>query len=391
VDAWWPAADAARSALDRDDVPAALRALLVVTEDLVWGWRGHPDWDDTAIALWREVRDRLGDTDPPAHARVTAALAYELFLRPGADEESQRLAEQALRDVRRVTDDPHERLAVLQLATSALLRPELVHRRLALYDEWLELARVTGAHAAAATSLSSRASDRATLGLLDQARSDVLRSCELAQRHHVPQNLVVTGWITCTLLQMEGRLEEAEQAIADTQALEATLAMAGRGIELAQLANVRDLQGRLAELEPALAAASAHHPAFVELHALSMVACGRLDELRLRLGAYDELVPIHRDYMWLGFTCVRARCWAALGDQAAVADLRAQLAPYADLLAGTIAVTFQGCVHHTLGHLALVADDREAAAVHLRTARSVHERLGLELWVARTDELLARL
>jgi hypothetical protein len=201
----------------------------------------------------------------------------------------------------------------------------------------------------------------------------------------------VTGWLTSMLLQMEGRLEEAEQAIADIQALEATLAMAGRGIDLAQLANVRDLQGRLAELEPALAAVAGYHPAFVELHALSMVACGRLDELRLRLGSYAEQAPIHRDYMWIGLMCIRARCWAALGDQDAVADLRTQLAPYADLLAGTIAVTFQGCVHHTLGLLALVAEDREAAEEHLRAAREVHERLGLDLWVSRTDELLARL
>jgi hypothetical protein len=154
---------------------------------------------------------------------------------------------------------------------------------------------------------------------------------------------------------------------------------------------VRDLQGRLAELEPALAAVVSHHPAFVELHALSMVACGRVAELRLRLGAYAEQPPVHRDYMWLGLMCIRARCWAALGDFEAVADLRTQLEPYADLLAGTIAVTFQGCVHHTLGLLALTAHDRSAAAEHLRTAREVHERLGLDLWVARTDELIARL
>jgi DNA-binding SARP family transcriptional activator len=391
VDAWPPAAEAARSALARDDVPAAARAGRGVTEPLGWGWRGHPDWDDDAIALWRELRDRVGDSDPSAHAHLTAALAFELFLRPGSEEESTRLAEEALAGIRRTGADQQQRLAVLQLATSALLRPDLVHRRLALYDEALELARAAGAHAAAATSLSSRASDRATLGLLDQARSDVLRSRELARRHHLPQNLVVTGWIASMLLQMEGRLEEAERAIADIEALEATLAMAGRGIELAQLVNVRDLQGRLAELEPALAVVADHHPAFVELHALSMVAGGRLEELRLRLGPYTEQPPVHRDYMWVGLMCIRARYWVALGDQDAVADLRSQLAPYADMLAGTIAVTFQGCVHHTLGLLALAADDREAAAEHLRRAREVHERLGLDLWVARTDELVARL
>jgi tetratricopeptide (TPR) repeat protein len=337
------------------------------------------------------VRDRVGSSDACAHAHLTAALAFELFLRPGSEEESTRLAEQALTEIRRSGAGERARLAVVQLSNAALLRPELVRRRLALYAETLELARTAGDHAAASTALNSRASDRATLGLLDEARSDLLRSRELAERHHMPQNLVVTGWIASMLLQMEGRLEEAERAIADIEALEATLAMASRGVELAQLANLRELQGRLPELEPVLAAVATRHPAFVELHALSMVAAGRLDELRLRLGPYREQPSIHRDYMWIGLTCIRARYWAALGDQEAVADLRARLEPYADMLAGTIAVTFQGSVRHTLGLLALAAGDREAAAEHLRRAREVHERLGLDVWVARTDELAARL
>ena len=74
-----------------------------------------------------------------------------------------------------------------------------------------------------------------------------------------------------------------------------------------------------------------------------------------------------------------------------VADTADRIASKAsDQLTGTIAVTFQGSVHHTLGRLALAAEDREAAAGHLRAAREVHERLGLDLWVARTEELLAQ-
>ena len=223
-----------------------------------------------------------------------------------------------------------------------------------------------------------------------QVRSDVLRSREIAQRHHLPQNLVVTGWIASMLLQMEGRLDEAERAIEEIAALDATLAMASQGIELAQLANLRELQGRLPELEEVLEAVAGFHPAFVEIHAMALLQAGRVDELRLRLGSYAEQRPVHRDYMWLGLMSVRARIWSALGDADAIADLRAQLAPYADQLTGTIAVTFQGSVHRTLGLLALAAEDREAAAGHLRAAREVHERLGLDLWVARTEELLAQ-
>ncbi len=390
VEAWAPTAEAARSALARGDAEAAARALLVVTENLVWGWRGHPLWDDEAIALWQAVREQVAGTDPLTHAHLTAALAFEYFLKPGGHEHSTRLAEESLEEVRRATTDKARRLAVLQMALSALLRPETLVRRAPLLDEAIELATAVGDHATLAAVLSHRASERATLGRLADARSDADRAHQLAVRHHLPQTLLVVGWIRSTLLQVDGRFEEAEQAIEDLQALQATMAMAGQGIELAQLTTLRDHQGRLAEVEPVLAPIAQYHPAFRELHALTMVAAGRLDDLRIRLGAWAEQPPIHRDYMWVGMTMVRARVWAALGDQEAVADLRAQLTPYADWLGGTIAVTFQGSVHQALGELALAADDRDAAADHLRRAREVHERLGLPVWVARTDALLAR-
>jgi hypothetical protein len=259
------------------------------------------------------------------------------------------LAEQALREIRRASTDAHERLAVLQLATSALLRPELVHRRLALYDETLELAAPP-----ARTPRRRRRSARApATGPRSAARPGAVRRPavpELAQRHHVPQNLVVTAGSRARCCRWRAAWRRRSRR-SPTSGPGGDARDGRRGIDLAQLANVRDLQGRLAELEPALAAAAGYHPAFVELHALSMVACGRQDQLRLRLGSYAEQAPIHRDYMWMGLMCIRARYWAALEDQEAVADLRAQLEPYADLLAGTIAVTFQGCVHHTLGLL----------------------------------------
>jgi tetratricopeptide (TPR) repeat protein len=391
VEAWEPAAEAARSALARDDGASAATALLVVTENLVWGWRGHPDWDDEAIKLWQAAREHVADSDPVTHAHLTAALAFEHFVKPGGQEPSTRLAEEALAEVRRSTTDRARRLAVVQMATSALLRPETLVRRASLLDEAIELATAVGDHAALAAVLSHRASDRATLGLLQEARSDADRSHELSVRHQLPQTQLVVGWLRSMLLQLDGRLDEAERAIEALRSLQATMTMAGQGIEMAQLANLRDLQGRLGELEPALREMAPYHPAFREIHALSMVAASQLDELRLRLGPWAEQPPVQRDYMWVGLTCIRARYWSALGDQEAIADLRTQLAPYADWLAGTIAVTCQGSVHHNLGLLALAADDREAAAEHLHAAREVHQRLGLDLWLARTDELIARL
>ncbi len=46
IEAWPLVAAAADSALARDDVEAAARALLTITVDSVWGWRNQGTWDD---------------------------------------------------------------------------------------------------------------------------------------------------------------------------------------------------------------------------------------------------------------------------------------------------------------------------------------------------------
>jgi hypothetical protein len=72
----------------------------------------------------------------------------------------------------------------------------------------------------------------------------VLRAHQLAEQHHLSQNLLVSGWCLALRRQIEGDLDGAEQSIAELEAFQATLAMSGVGIGLCQLANIRDLQGR---------------------------------------------------------------------------------------------------------------------------------------------------
>jgi tetratricopeptide (TPR) repeat protein len=220
----------------------------------------------------------------------------------------------------------------------------------------------------------------------------VSRAAELARRHRLPQNIVVTGWQQATLHQMDGDDAAAEAVIAQTEALDATLSMAGLGIAAYKRAVLRLGQGRLPELEQELAALSARIPLFRDLHALSLVEAGRLDDARDALGAWRDQPPLPWDYLWLGFTVLRAQLWARLGDVEAVRDLRAALAPYESRLgAGALAVAFLGAVPMTLGRLAAAAGDEAAAREHLTRAREVHESLGLAAWVRRTDELLATL
>lgn len=394
VDAWWPAERAARSALERGDRDAAAAALLTVTEGMVWGWRRHPDYDDEAIALWRRVRD-LYTPHHPAEAvpwaLLTAAMAAEHLNRPDSSEESTALADAASAVVHSRGSRGRRELLVLRLAHAALLRPELLHHRLPLSDEIVELAARVGQPYDLAGTLTARAQDRGELGRLDAAHSDVVRAHGIAERHHLSQNRTVSGWCLSLRLALEGRLEEAEVAIEENEAFQATLAMSGYGIGLCQLSLVRDLQGRMAEMEPALREVRHLHPGLRELHALAMVRAGRGEELRVLLGEWREQPPLLPDYLFLLLTAVRSEVWCGLGDQGAARALAAQLEPYADRLAISVPVGFRGSVRHSLGLLAAAAGDAGRAREHLVAAREVHERLRLTDWTERTDVELGRL
>ncbi|HYJ27943.1 MAG TPA: BTAD domain-containing putative transcriptional regulator [Nocardioides sp.] len=394
VDAWWPAEQAARLALARGDRDAAAAALLTVTERMVWGWRAHPNYDDDAIALWGRVRDLYSADDPEeagTWALLTGALAAEHLYRPDSSAESTRLSDAATAVTHRTGTRGRRELLALRLAQIGLLRPDLLHHRMPLADEIVDLAARVGEPHDLAGALTTRAQDRGELGRLDAAHSDVVRAHELAERHHLSQNRTVSGWCLALRLAMRGRLEESERAVEENEAFQATLAMSSQGIGLLQLGFLRDVQGRLPEMEPMLREVRHHHPGMRELHALSMLRAGRHDELRATLGEWREQPPLLLDYLWLLLSAVRAEVWAGLGDADASRDLGGQLAPYAERLAISVPVGFRGSVRHSLGLLAAGAGEPRTAREHLLAAREVHERLGLDLWVARTEAELDRL
>ena len=391
IEAWPAVAAAATSALGRGDVDAAADALLSITLGSVWGWRQTGEYDDDAVALWERVLDLLPLDRVVTRAHVQAAIAVELLYGPGAAGRATALADTAVAAVRRAGAPQDQRLHVLRLALQSLPRPDLLHHRTALLDELVELADAVGDASALSTGLIGRASDLVEQGRIAQARDDLARAEAIARRHRLPQNLVIAGWCRATLHQMDGDEPAAEAVIARTEALDASLSMAGQGIPLYKRAVLRLLDGRLPELEPELGSA-APVTLFRDLHALSLVESGREDDARALLGPWSEQPPLPWDYLWPIFTVVRARLWCRLGDPEAVAALRLELAPYADRFAtGSLATAFLGSVHLALAELAVAAGEREAAARHLARARRAHEDLGLRVWVRLTDELGDRL
>ena len=237
--------------------------------------------------------------------------------------------------------------------------------------------------------LTTRASDHAELGLLAEARSDVQRAGDIAQRRRLSQNLMITGWCRAILNQIDEDWEGAEQRIRDLEEFQATLSISGVGIGLCQVATMRELHGRLPEMIEPLEFAAPHHPVLRDLHALSLVRAGRVEQARLILGPWREQPVLARDYGWVLSGVLRSWLWTALEDQQAIADLRAHLTPYADRLAvGSLAIAFVGSVELTLGELAAAAGEPEVARGHLERSLRRHRELGLDFWARRSQARL---
>jgi DNA-binding SARP family transcriptional activator len=389
LEAWQPLRDAAESALERGDPVAAARALLVVTKDVLWSWRREHAADEAAVELWLRVLDELPAGENGLRARCFAALSVEVMHDPPGGR-CGRWADEALA-LARVDGDPATRVDVLQVVLNALRRPDLLPRRVPAADELVALCVAQGDERALAVALCKRALNHSSYARPDAALADLRRALDLAERHRLAPVLMIGQFGLAVLRQARGDWAGCEQALVAAEAAQATVSMAGAGLGDVVRATALLPQGRLAEAEPALRSAGRTHPGLRDLHALSLLAGGRMDEVRAMLGPWSEQPPLIWDYLWVSSAVARALVWAQLGDSDALTDMRRQLEPFADRVAdGAMAACFLGAVRHALAALALAAGDRATACARAREARDLHARLGWAPWERLSAELLAR-
>ncbi|MEV0617372.1 hypothetical protein AB0I81_28890 [Nonomuraea sp. NPDC050404] len=338
-------------------------------------------------ADWERVRTRqrhaLRQLDPGS------SLALRLRARQAAEEDYRHGTHDAILQVlaqARSAGDPVALAETLTLAHHCLLGPEHGERRIRLAQDLIGQAVLSGRRGDLVMGLLLR-----TVDLFLQSSPRAERSLEelqvmLAAKGHRAIGFVVSA-MKVMLSIRAGRFEEAETLAAvcaelgdDTGDVDAT------GWYGWQLGAIRWLQGRGAELVPALSEL-VNSPTLSALDnsylASLAAATARAGDRRTAEGMLARLrgAELPRSSTWLTSMYYMVEAAYLLQDAETAAHAYAALAPFAELpvIAGH-GVTCLGSAHHPLGLASLTLGEVDRAVGHLRAA--VRQNLALSHWPA---------
>ena len=254
--------------------------------------------------------------------------------------------------------DPVTLASALDARHYVLWRPENVEERLEVAAELRRVAAEVGDLELELEGAGWTVVDLLELGDVDGADVQIEAAATLASVVQRPLYLWWTSLFRCTRAQLAGEFDEAERLANETLAI-GQREHAENALHYYAMAmfNIRREQGRLGEVEEAVARFIEMYPAIPAwrcTQALLHVELGRLDEAREALEAVD-LAALPRDANWLIAVTLLAEVCAALGDAERARELHALLAPHGgrNVIVGR-AASCNGCASRLLGMLASV-------------------------------------
>jgi tetratricopeptide (TPR) repeat protein len=354
----------------------------------------------SGIDALEEVLERLPSEDSKIRARVSVRLAMFFAADPANAERRATLAREAVEMSQRI-GDMRTIAYVLRAAALALWEPNNLAREIELADEVIRLGEQEGDKELVAYGNGWRSIWLLWTG--DADASDDALAIQGALGAQLKQPFMRWAhmmWTACRK-QMRGELEEAESLANEAFELgQQVVPDAAVPIFAVQVAAIRWLQGRFAEVEPVV---KAQVEAFPEIPAWRCTLANIYAETDQRDKAREEFerlaadgFPIPRDAAWpiaIGRLCMIA---AYLGDRERAETLYELLEPYSGqnvVVAG--AISSAGAVDRYLGLAAATMSKWELAEKHFRDSIEQNERMRARPFVAFTyydyaDMLLRR-
>lgn len=347
--------------------------------------------DHAAVALLEEAHSRLPTADGSLRAGLLSILSYALHHSPGMHDRRVALCHEATAMARRI-GDARTLARTLYDQHSALFAPENLADRFAAANELLRLAEQTNDRPMLLRARYCRVIDLFELGDVHAAVTEIDALERLADELREPWHHWYAAWFRTAHALMVGRFaageELAQQAFQHGERVTRDNALQVFGVQITML---RAMQGRCAEMVPAIRDMVSQFPAMAAWRCALAYHCAQLDEAEearrhFEVLASDDFAAIPRDGSWMVSISQLADVCSYLNDVPRAAVLYDLLLPYADrLMVVDSALACSGLGARYLGILATTLGQWQAAESHLRHALDMHRRAGMQPWVAQTQ------
>jgi tetratricopeptide (TPR) repeat protein len=222
-------------------------------------------------------------------------------------------------------------------------------------------------------------------------------AARLADELRQPAQRWFVGTAQTMLALMEGRFEDAERLIVETLAIgERALRWNAQVSERLGLFVLRRAQGRLDELETAMARAVHEFPTLLRFRCALANVYAELGRERDARGVVDELVSRdladeHVDAEWLFSMSLLPDPCAYLGDRDGAAKLHEILLPFRDLYSHAPVEAAFGSIARCLGVLATTLGRFDEAEEHFALALETETHMRARPWFAHAQHDLAKM
>jgi len=342
-------------------------------------WRQGMPADPPPERLLERALQNLAEADVALRAQVTGALARALVY-AGAEAAAQIQAARAVALARQLSNP-----AVLATSLSSMFGffrgPHDTGEFLARATEMLGAAEQAGNMELVAVAHSWRVALHLELGDLQAVEADLEALTRVDARiRQATYSVHLFGYRTMLAL-TKGDLEAAERIIQQAMDLLAHSRAKLSDLLSVQIFTLRREQGRLAALQPAVAAFLRQHAAATWRPGLALlhVELGHLEDARAEFErlAVEDFSTLPRDGRWTTCMVYLAEVCAALGDTARAAALYRLLLPYADsnIVLGN-GVGYSGSGGRHLGLLCTTMSRWPDAEIHFEAALAMNARTG---------------
>jgi DNA-binding SARP family transcriptional activator len=356
---------------------------------------GRAGDDERLVPLLEEGLAALADEDLELRARLLARLAGALRDQPSRNRRDA-LSLEAVELARR-TGSKAALAHALDGRASAIVAPDTLAEFLALATELRQVAEEIGDRERLVSAHSHRFIAHLLIGDLRAAEAELGASTRIAHELRQPVHLWRVGGERALLALASGRLDEAEQLVAQALA-RGERADRAAAISVYQLQRyaLADLRGTFADLEPALVDLAFAYPARPVFRCIVAHLYARLDRRPDAERVFHDLSAEHFtvvpfDQEWLYALSLLAEACAYLRDIDAAAVLYELLSPYAALNAVDVGEGFAGSVSRYLGILAATSSRWNDAELHFEDGLIMNERMGARPWFAHTQVDLAQM